>query len=230
MNAQVRPVQLWRVTNNLPDHPTSRGSRAHGYLWQVMYCRLRLLEYQFLSHKKGFLCEMRQIHFDINFGNFCCRIKNSFEKSERDPHLGKQLSYSDINTISNSLYFFNILTQKVSLFADTAVSNLQFVVSERHQLAVAGKILVSHVLSFCSLHVHGCWWMVNSQSRLSEFPNNRVTSCNSCLLAEKTHLWPEVLPRPSLTDSIMFPSLFYSWPQKIEPQVCIYVPSQTSIT
>ena len=112
VNAQVRPVQLWRVTNNLPDHPTSRGSRAHGYLWQVMYCRLRLLKYQFLSHKKGFLCEMRQIHFDINFGNFCCRIKNSFEKSERDPHLGKQLSYSDINTFSNSLYFFNVLTQK----------------------------------------------------------------------------------------------------------------------
>ena len=63
-----------------------------------MYCRLRSLKYQFLSHKKGFLCEMRQIHFDINFGNFCCRIKNSFEKSERDPHLGKQLSNSDINT------------------------------------------------------------------------------------------------------------------------------------
>ena len=48
---------------------------------------------------------MRQIHFDINFENFCCRIKNSFEKSERDPHLGKQLSYSDINTISNSFCF-----------------------------------------------------------------------------------------------------------------------------
>ena len=34
----------------------------------------------------------------INFENFCCRIKNSFEKSERDPHLGKQFSYSDIYT------------------------------------------------------------------------------------------------------------------------------------
>ena len=105
VNAQVRPVQLWRVTNNLPDHSASRGSRAHGYLWQVMYCRPRLWKYYFLSHKKGFLCEMRQIHFDINFGNFCCRIKNSFEKSERDPHLGKQLSYSDINTIFNSFCF-----------------------------------------------------------------------------------------------------------------------------
>ena len=91
---------------------------------------------------------MRQIHFDINFGNFCCRIKNSFEKSERDPHLGKQLSYSDISTLSNSLYFLKCFNTKVSLFADTAVSNLQFVVSERHQLAMAGEILVAHV--------HGC--------------------------------------------------------------------------
>ena len=93
---------------------------------------------------------MRQIHFDVNFGSFCCRIKNSFEKSERDPHLGKQLSYSDINTISNSFCF----TQKISLFADTAVSNLQFVVSERHQLAVAGELLVAHVRS---------WMLVDGQ-------------------------------------------------------------------
>ena len=110
---------------------------------------------------------MRQIHFDINFGNFCCRIKNSFEKSERDPHLGKQLSYSDINTFfSNSLYFFNVLTQKVSLFADTAVSNLQFVVSERHQLAVAGEILVFSLFVRCAfMDVGG--WSTHSQDCLS---------------------------------------------------------------
>lgn len=56
------------------------------------------------------------------------RIKNSFEKSERDPHL------------------------------DTAVSNLQFVVSERHQLAVAGMRLE------CTASIGQVYWHTTTET------------------------------------------------------------------